>query len=227
MDPSEKTKIKICCIQSTYEADVAIRAGANALGFVSSMPSGPGVIPEELIAEIVSAVPGDVETVLLTSLCDAEGIVDQQHRCGTKCVQLVDTLQEGALEVLRKRLPGISLMQVVHVTGPASLERAVAVARHVDALLLDSGNPHAAIRELGGTGRVHDWELSRAIVRGTTIPVYLAGGLTPENIREAIRQVRPAGVDVCTGVRRDGTLDERLLKAFIGGVREAESWTGA
>jgi len=219
----ERTRIKICCIQSAEEAALAIRAGAGALGFVSSMPSGPGVIAEELISDIIASVPEGVETFLLTSLRDPEEIVAQQHRCGATTIQLVDSVSKDVHEELRVRLPGVHLVQVVHLTGPSSVDEAVAVARQVDALLLDSGNPNAAIRELGGTGRVHDWDLSRAIVKAATVPVYLAGGLNPENVGEAVHRVRPSGIDVCTGVRSEGKLDESRLKAFVEAVRNAET----
>ena len=109
-------------------------------------------------------------------------------------------------------------MQVVHVSGEASVAEALAVCPHVDALLLDSGNPSLAVKELGGTGRVHDWSLGARIVRSVPRPVYLAGGLKPDNVARAIEQVRPFGVDVCSGLRTDGKLDEEKLAAFTGAI---------
>jgi phosphoribosylanthranilate isomerase len=119
---------------------------------------------------------------------------------------------------LREALPGVSLVQVIHVTGPESVEEAISVAPHVDALLLDSGNQKLVVKELGGTGRTHDWRVSRRIVESVRVPVYLAGGLTPQNVAIAIDQVRPFGLDLCSGVRTKGVLDEAKLKQFYQNV---------
>lgn len=215
------TRVKICCIASVEEADLAVRLGASALGLVSEMPSGPGVIPEAVIAKIAAAVPPAVETFLLSSRTDPAEIAAQQWRCKVSTVQLCDRLRPGALAALRGSLPGVSLVQVVHVTGEASVAEAVQVARQVDALLLDSGNPGRPVKELGGTGRTHDWSLSARIVREARTPVYLAGGLGPGNVGDAIRVVRPHGVDLCTGVRTAGALDEGKLRRFMVAVAAA------
>jgi phosphoribosylanthranilate isomerase len=98
------------------------------------------------------------------------------------------------------------------------LEEAVDSARHADALLLDSGRPDMAVKELGGTGRVHDWEVSRAIRDAVEVPIFLAGGLGPDNVAEAVRAVQPFAVDVCSGLRTDGWLDEAKLRAFVAAL---------
>ena len=194
---------------------MAVRAGASAVGLVSRMPSGPGVISEEAIRGIAAAVPPPVATFLLTSLTDPAEIAAQQRRCGANTLQLCDRLAPGAHQRLRSALPGIRLVQVVHVAGPRSVIEAAEVAPHVDAVLLDSGDPAATVRQLGGTGRTHDWAVSREIRERLRVPVFLAGGLTPANVAEASRQVGPFGLDVCTGVRTDGRLDEAKLRAFF------------
>ena len=211
-------RIKICCINSIEEARLAINCGASALGLVSAMPSGPGVIDEMLIAEIIRNVPPAVATFLLTSRQDADAIIDQQQRCRANTLQLVDHVAEGELIRLRRALPGIALVQVIHVTGPESIDEACAVAPHVDAILLDSGNQKLGVKELGGTGRTHDWTISRKIREQCGRPLFLAGGLRPENVRDAIEQVRPFGVDICSGVRIEGRLDESMLRAFVAAV---------
>ena len=157
-------------------------------------------------------------TFLLTSETEPDSIVDHVRRCGTSAVQLVDAVPPQTYAALRKAAPQLKIVQVIHVAGPESVDAAKACALLVDALLLDSGRPGAAVRELGGTGRVHDWSLSRRIVAAVARPVFLAGGLKPENVAEACRQVRPFGVDLCTGVRRDGRLDETHLAAFFGAL---------
>jgi phosphoribosylanthranilate isomerase len=214
-------RIKVCCIASREEAAMALRYQVSALGLVSSMPSGPGVIPEARIAEIARSIPPGVASFLLTSEVEADAIIAQQRRCGASALQLVDMPEEGAYREIRRALPGIGLVQVIHVVGETSAQEALSVADRVDALLLDSGNPSARIRELGGTGRVHDWAVSRRIRDASPVPVYLAGGLSPANVAEAVRQVRPFGVDVCSGLRREGRLDEGLLAAFVAEVQAA------
>lgn len=213
-----KPRVKICCISSLAEAELAVRYGASALGLVSAMPSGPGVIEEELIAEIAARVPPPIATFLLTSLQDTDAIIEQQRRLRANTIQLVDRLERGSYADLRRALPGIRLVQVIHVTGEESVAEAVAVALHVDAILLDSGNQNLAVKELGGTGRTHDWTLSRKIREAAGVPIFLAGGLKPENIGEAIRAVEPFGLDLCSGVRTDGKLDETKLAQFFARV---------
>jgi phosphoribosylanthranilate isomerase len=200
---------------------MAIEAGASAVGLVSAMPSGPGPIPEELIAEIAATIPPGVSSFLLTCLQDARSIVDQQRRLRVNTIQICDRLTEGSYQDLREALPGISLVQVVHVTGPEAVEEAIAVAPHVDAVLLDSGNQSLAIKELGGTGRTHDWTLSRRIRQAIEVPLFLAGGLNPANVAAAIREVQPFGIDVCSGLRTNGHLDPHKLTAFFTQINAA------
>ena len=194
---------------------MAIEAGASALGFVSEMPSGPGVIPEPLIADIIRHVPPPIATFLLTSRGQISSIVAQQRKTRANTLQLCDRLPPGGHARLRAALPGVSLVQVVHVTGEEAVEIAVAVSADVDAILLDTGNPAAAPKELGGTGRTHDWTVSRRIREAVPVPVFLAGGLRPENVAEAVRTVLPFGVDVCSGLRPHGRLDPVLLHRFF------------
>lgn len=215
-------RVKVCCIASVAEARMAARAGASAVGLVSAMPSGPGVIDEAKIAEIASTVPPGVATFLLTSRTDAAGIIAQQRRCGVNTLQLCDRVDAGVHEALREALPGVGLVQVIHVVGEASVGEALDATDRVDALLLDSGDPAKSVKQLGGTGRVHDWSLSRRIVEAVGKPVYLAGGLRAENAGEAIAAVRPFGLDLCSGVREGDRLHEGRLRAFMSAVREAD-----
>lgn len=216
-----RTRLKICCISSVEEARLAVATGADALGLVAQMPSGPGPIPDELIRSIAATVPPPVATFLLTSRDEPAALVEHVRSTGVGTVQLVDdSLGEDVWAALRRALPGTRIVQVIHVQGPSSLQAALAAAEHVDTLLLDSGRP--AARELGGTGRVHDWSISRSISQRSKVPVFLAGGLNPANIGEAIRTVRPYGVDVCTGVRTNGALDAEKLRALAEAIREAD-----
>jgi phosphoribosylanthranilate isomerase len=214
-------RIKICCIASLDEALLAIDHGAAAIGLVSAMPSGPGPIPEPLIVDIARALAGrPVRTFLLTSKPDATAIIAQVRRTGVNTVQICDRLAIGSHRDLRAALPGVDLVQVIHVQGERSVREAYEVVGLVDAILLDSGRPDAAVKELGGTGRTHDWSVSRRI-RDLGAPLWLAGGLRSDNVAEAIAAVRPHGVDVCSGVRTAGRLDPRKLAAFVTAVERA------
>lgn len=213
-------RIKICCISSVEEAKLAIEWGASALGLVSEMPSGPGVIEEERIAEIVKTLPEGIRSFLLTSKQEPEAIVGQQQRTGVNTLQLVDSMTVEAYGELRAALPDVHLVQVIHVLDESAIEEALNVAPHVDAILLDSGNPTLPVKELGGTGRVHDWSLSRMIVEAVRVPVYLAGGLNAQNVREAIEHVQPFGLDICSGVRTDGRLNVTKLSAYIRNIHQ-------
>lgn len=194
---------------------MAIDAGASAIGLVSEMPSGPGPIPESLIAEIAATVPPGISSFLLTCKEDAAAIIDQQRRLRVNTIQICDRLPHGSHQALREALPGVSLVQVIHVTGPEAVDEAMAVAPNVDAVLLDSGNQSLAIKELGGTGRTHDWRLSREIREAIDVPLFLAGGLNPSNVAAAIREVQPFGIDVCSGLRTEGRLDPQILSNFF------------
>lgn len=212
-------RIKICCIQSIEEAKLAIKYGASALGFVSSMPSGPGVISEDLIEKIILEVPPPIGTFLLTSKTDIQKIIEQQKKTKANTIQICDRLVNGNHKNLKEDLPGISIVQVIHVNDEHSVEEAINAAPNVDCILLDSGNQSLQTKELGGTGRTHNWELSRTIVENIEKPVFLAGGLNSENIVDAINKVKPFGVDVCSGVRVNGKLDEEKLSRFIFNIR--------
>lgn len=211
-------KVKICCISSVEEAAMAVRNGASALGLVSAMPSGPGPIAEELISEIIATVPAGIKTFLLTSKQDSASIIAQQRKTKANTLQLVDSVGTEVYSALRQELPGVSIVQVIHVVDGSSVKEARSVAPFVDMILLDSGNPKLAVKELGGTGRQHDWNISRTIVESVGIPVYLAGGLNAGNVSAAVAAVRPYGVDLCSGVRTNGRLDEIKLTNFFGQI---------
>lgn len=200
---------------------MAIRHGASAIGLVSEMPSGPGVISEDLIANIASIVPPSISSFLLTSNQDADAIIAQQRRTRVNTIQICDWVDLGTYNRLRNAMSGVSLVQVIHVTGPEAVDEAVSVAPYVNGILLDSGNQTLPVKELGGTGRTHDWSLSRTIRESVNVPIFLAGGLTPENVVSAIHQVEPFGVDVCSGVRTDGRLDTVKLSNFFNNIATA------
>lgn len=210
-----KPKIKICCISSILEAKQAISYGASALGLVAKMPSGPGPISDELINKIVRTIPPPIASFLLTSRTDSLDIINHQKLVNSNVIQLVDALKSGIYEDFKREIPSIKIVQVIHVIDEKTLDEALEISEKVDALLLDSGNPNLAIKELGGTGRIHNWAISRQIVEQSKVPVFLAGGLKVENVRAAIDAVQPYGLDLCSGVRTEGKLDPYKLEMFF------------
>ena len=212
-------RVKICCIANEQEAADAISFGASAIGLVGAMPSGPGPIADVDIERIARSVPPPIATFLLTSEQTPRRIIEHHLRTRTNTVQIVDELEGRDYASIKASLPGVKLVQVIHVIDESSVDEACEIAEHVDAILLDSGNPKLAVKELGGTGRRHDWRLSRTIVETCRKPVFLAGGLNAENVREAIETVQPFGLDLCSGVRTDGKLDPRKLERFFEAVR--------
>ena len=220
-----RTRLKVCCIASLEEALLAVRLGASAIGLVGAMPSGPGPIAEALIAAIAAAVPPPVARFLLTSRTEPDAVLAHVAACRVDTVQLVDRVPLATYAALRRALPAVRIVQVIHVEDERALAEAARVAPHVHALLLDSGRPGAATRELGGTGRVHDWALSRRIVEAAARPVFLAGGIGPGNVRHAKRAVRPYGIDLCGGVRTAGRLDAAKLAALVGAMAAEDAAT--
>ncbi len=210
-----RPKVKICCISSESEAKMAIEHGASALGLVAKMPSGPGPIPDELILSITKTIPEHIASFMLTSETSAEDIIQHHYRTQTNTIQIVDALAFGTYDQIKATLPNIKIVQVIHVIDESSIDEAIAIAEHVDFLLLDSGNPKAAIKELGGTGRTHNWALSRSIVEQSKVPVFLAGGLNTDNVQRAMETVAPYGVDLCSSVRTNGHLDPKKLEEFF------------
>jgi phosphoribosylanthranilate isomerase len=216
-----RTRIKICCIQSIEEALLAIESGADALGLVARMPSGPGPISDKLIRKISLSVPPLTGIFLLTCETSAVEIIKHHQRTYTNTIQIVDLLSDGTYSQIREALPSVKIVQVIHVIDSGSVDLALQISESVDALLLDSGNPGLKVKELGGTGRVHNWDLSKKIRENSKCPVILAGGLNPSNIKQAIDHVKPFAVDICNGVRTNGQLDKEKLLDFVRNVNNS------
>lgn len=212
-------RVKICCIKSVEEARLAIECGASALGLVGKMPSGPGVIDDFQIYRIARQVPPPVATFLLTSETSAREIIAHYNRTLTSVIQMVDHVASAEYPLIRKALPHVKLVQVVHVIDESSVQDAIEASRLADAVLLDSGNPNLEVKQLGGTGRTHNWEISCQIREQLSVPVFLAGGITPLNVSRAIQMVHPYGIDLCNGVRTNGTLDKAKVCALFEQIR--------
>jgi phosphoribosylanthranilate isomerase len=210
-----KIKVKICCISSIEEAKLAIVHGAAAIGLVGRMPSGPGIITDELINSIAKTVIPPIDSFLLTSETTAEAIIAHHNKVNTTTIQMVDALSGREYHKIREAIPHVKLVQVIHVLDEKAVQEAIEIAEWVDAILLDSGNPNLSTKVLGGTGKTHNWDLSKKIRENISIPTYLAGGINKDNIRMAIDHVQPYGIDLCSSVRTNGQLDERKLEELF------------
>lgn len=202
---------------------MAHRAGAQLLGLVSQTLSGAGAIPDRMIREIADSVPESATTCLLTAETDPARVAEHVKSTRTRAVQLVGRIAPGDVSRLRSAVAGLQAIKVIHVEGPQACDLAAAYFEGADALLLDTAVRGPNSDELGGTGQTHDWRISREIVRRSPIPVFLAGGLGPANVESAIRGVRPHGVDVCSGLRKDGDLDRGLLSEFVARAAAASA----
>lgn len=215
----QRVRVKICCITSIEEAKIATAYGASALGLVGHMPSGPGIISDNRILQITKTVPPMVSTFLLTSETKVTAIIDHYKKVNTAVIQIVDELEKKDYQQIKNELPHVKIVQVVHVQDENTVSEAIDLSSSVDAILLDSGNPNLSIKELGGTGRTHNWDLSRKIRDQIDIPVFLAGGINSNNVKQAVEHVKPFGVDLCSGVRSNGKLDENKLSLFFQAIK--------
>lgn len=213
-----RPKIKICCISSLEEAFLAIKHGADALGLVGNMPSGPGVIADELISQITKHVPPPIATFLLTSERKASDIIAHHQKVQTNTIQIVDSLLEMDYAKIREAIPTVKIVQVIHVLNEKQIDEALEIEPWVDAILLDSGNPNLKVKILGGTGNAHDWKLSRKIREAVKKPVFLAGGINAQNVQQALEEVNPYGIDLCSSVRTNGHLDASKLDIFFKAI---------
>ena len=211
-------KVKICCISSIEEAKLAIGHGAAAIGLVGRMPSGPGIITDELIHAIAKTVPPPIQTFLLTSETTTDNIIEHHRKVNTTTIQIVDALSGREYHKIREAIPNVQLVQVIHVLDEGSIKEAIEISEFVDAILLDSGNPNLPTKVLGGTGKTHNWDLSKKIREKISLPIFLAGGINKDNIKKAIEHVQPYGIDLCSSVRTNGQLDESKLEELFKAI---------
>jgi phosphoribosylanthranilate isomerase len=212
-------KVKICCVSSVEEARLAVAYGAAAIGLVGRMPSGPGIITDELIHAIAKTVPPPIQTFLLTSETTTDNIIEHHRKVNTTTIQIVDALSGREYHKIREAIPNVQLVQVIHVLDEGSIKEAIEISEFVDAILLDSGNPNLPTKVLGGTGKTHNWDLSKKIREKISLPIFLAGGINKDNIKKAIEHVQPYGIDLCSSVRTNGQLDESKLEALFNALQ--------
>jgi len=211
--------VKVCGIRTWEEANTALDCGATALGFLVGLTHrAEDGIGEAEARGIVRRLPAQAQAVLVTHLNDPERVAELAASIGAKTIQVHGEMAVTDLRRLCALLaPESRLLKAVHVTGEDALRRALDYASDADALVLDTRTAD----RLGGTGQTHDWSVSARIVAAVApLPVYLAGGLRPENVAEAVARVRPAGVDVNSGVEdSNGQKDAERMRAFVARAR--------
>jgi phosphoribosylanthranilate isomerase len=200
------TRVKICGITSRNDLELAVRAGADAIGLIVDVDVETSrEIDPDLAVELARATPPLVTTVLVTMPDTPETTVELASRIQPDVVQIHGASTPGDLAYLSANLDG----DVIKAVSPGEAETYETVA---DALLVDSLDETGA----GGTGKTHDWDRTRELVEKLSAPVVLAGGLTPENVAEAVETVRPFAVDVASGVEaKAGRKDADAVASFV------------
>lgn len=215
-------KTKICGINSLRNAQIALECGADALGFLVGITHlAEDKITAENAKRIIQTLPSSVYSVAVTHLRDSRKIIELCRYLGVNALQIHDYISPEEVAFCRKELPDVRILKAVHVID-GQPDKALAAAKSFedvcDAILLDS----RTAERLGGTGKTHDWSISRMIVEQVSVPVILAGGLTPSNVADAVKTVRPFGVDVNSGVEIDGDKDRQKVLDFITRAKQAE-----
>jgi len=213
------TRAKVCGLTNEADLRAAVDAGADAAGFIADVPVDTArEVSVARAAELAAAAPPFVTTVLVTMPETPERAVELAERVQPDAVQLHDDLPVSAVEHVAANVPA-SVLKTVDAADPDGARYDGAA----DALLVDSVDSEGA----GGTGRTHDWDATRAFADGVDSPVVLAGGLTPENVAEAVATVDPFAVDVASGVERaGGAKDHDAVRRFVAnatGRREVEA----
>lgn len=208
------TRVKICGVTNGADRDAVVAAGADAVGVIHGVPvETPREVDEDTAQSLVAGVPPLVTSVLVTMPTTVQEAVKRVDEVEPDAVQVHDGLGPAELGALSRRVN----QQIVAVVDAAAAD-IDDYADHADALLVDSVDEAGA----GGTGETHDWERTREVVASLDVPVILAGGLTPENVAEAVRTVEPFAVDTASGVEREGGVkDHDAVRQFVANATAA------
>ncbi len=203
------TRVKICGIMNEQDLNCAISGGADAVGFIVEVEGSRHRISAEYARELIRKAPVFIKSVAVIAPDSSEDAALLAQKTGADILQIYGAIGPDEIKTLRKRVP----QKVIAALPPG--EEARRLAEVADAVLLDTFKDG----KLGGTGAVHDWSVSATLARELTVPVILAGGLNPSNVRDAIRTVRPYAVDVASGVETNGIKDQKKVESFIREVR--------
>ncbi|MDE1169834.1 MAG: phosphoribosylanthranilate isomerase [Verrucomicrobium sp.] len=219
-------RVKICGIKRLEDAFSAIRWGADSIGFlVGQRHTSTDFISAAEAAEIIRRLPPFISKVMVTHFSRAEEILPLVDEACVDTLQLHGQIPPAELQIIRDKRPHLRILKSLHIIDEASVESGVPYYKFVDGFVVDSLN--AETGQIGGTGMVHDWSISRRVVSRYPIPVILAGGLTPENVQEAIHAVKPFAVDANSGLKdAAGFKDHAKIHAFIDNAKSLfqEAW---
>ena len=207
-------KVKICANKNIYDAESSLIAGADIIGLlVGQEHTSNDFIDKEKAKEIVDYVNGRCDVSLVTHLKNADEIISLTKYIGNNIIQLHSNIEEKEVEKIKKELPNVKLVRLIHISKDGEIFSNIERMKYVDYYLLDSFNLET--NQVGGTGLTHDWNKSSEIVKKLDKPVFLAGGLNPDNVQEAISIVNPYGVDVNSGCKTNGIKDRDKVIEFV------------
>jgi phosphoribosylanthranilate isomerase len=219
-DVEWRMRVKICGVRTLDEAEGVIEAGADALGFHIELEHSRCPVAAATAGAIISALPPFISSVVVTSETDPKNLLRIMKSTGATTLQLHKEVSPETVRAMKTASSNTKMYVAIWVTSDESIAIAKSFEGSADTVILDTMNKETGAR--GGTGKTHDWNISKKIVRSTSLPVILAGGLNPGNVAEAIKAVRPYAVDVNSGVSNpDGTKDFSKVKAFVERAKSA------
>lgn len=213
-------KVKICANKNIYDAQSCIDAKADIIGIlVGQEHNSNDFVNKETAKEIANYVGDQCDVSLVTHLKNADKIIDLTNYIGNNIIQLHSDIEEGEVEKIRKQLPEVKIVRLIHVSEKGEICTDISKIKYADYYLLDSFN--LKTNQVGGTGLTHDWNKSNEIIKKLDKPTFLAGGLNPKNVAQAILIAKPYGVDVNSGCKNEkGIKDRNKVIEFVKNAKE-------
>ena len=215
-------KVKICANKSIEDAKMSIDAGADIIGIlVGQEHTSNDFVDKYTAKKIADFAKGKCDISLVTHLTNADEIIELTKFIGNNVIQLHSDIEEIEVEKIKKEFPNVKLVRLIHVSAEGKICTDYKKIKYADYYLLDSFN--LKTNQVGGTGLIHDWNKSGELIRILDKPTFLAGGLNPNNVADAIKQANPYGVDVNSGCKNDnGIKDKEKVKLFIKNAKGIE-----
>ena len=211
--------VKICANKTIEEAQMCLNAGADVIGIlVGQEHSSTDFVNKETAKEICDYVNKRCNVSLVTHLTNADEIIELTKFIGNNIIQLHSNIEEREVKKIVNALPNIKLVRLIHISTDGQIATNISKMKYADFYLLDSFN--LKTNQVGGTGFTHDWNKSRELITKLNKPTFLAGGLNPDNVKIAINQTNPYGVDVNSGCKVDGKKNAEKVLKFVKNAKE-------
>ena len=211
-------KVKICANRTIEDARMSLGAGADIIGLlVGQEHTSNDFIDKYKAKEICDYIAGRCDVSLVTHLKNADEIIELTEFIGNNIIQLHSDIEESEVEKIKQNLPKIKLVRIVHLAKDGTIHSNLETIKYADYYLMDSFN--LATNQVGGTGLTYDWKKAGELIKKLDKPVFLAGGLNPENVRKAISQANPYGVDVNSGCKLDGVKNVDKVREFVANAK--------